>query len=172
MIKARNIPNSLRLAALALVLAAIYLAWSAANAFSTPVVKAQASRPPANVIALHENTGPRPEIQAAVDKDPFSPTRTRPPTRYRLAGEVDAVPTGPSQRQPVRWVGIILYPDNPSQSKLAVSLGSNQNAPAQMLKVGEKIGDYTLKSFDYKTATFQHIGGDMIVIANPRKGIK
>jgi hypothetical protein len=170
MIRIRSVPNSLKLSLVALFLAAVYLTWSVANAVNTPAVQAATSQMPSTFVTLQESTGPRPEIQAAVDKDLFSPTRTRPTNRYRLPGDVEAVPTTP-QRQPLRWVGIILDTENPSLSRLSVAIGNNQTSPATLMKVGDKIGDYTLKSFDYKTATFQAPGGDLIVITNPRKGI-
>jgi hypothetical protein len=173
MIRMRSIPPSLRLAAVALLLSCVYLVWSVANALSAPAVEATSSRAPTSVVTLHDIPSPRvAEIQEAVSKDPFSESRTRPATRYRLAGEVDVVPETPRQRQPLRWVGVVLNGDDPSLSSLSVALGNNQNAPVQRMKVGEKIGDYTLKNFDHKSATFTTLTGDLIQITNPRKGIR
>ncbi len=172
MIRMRSIPNSLRLAVVALALSGIYLAWTVANAVRTPSVQAAQSRLPSQVVALQEVPSSRPsEIQAAVNKDPFSETRTRPAARYRLAGEVDVVASGPPPRQQLRWAGVVIYPPDSSLNRLSVSIGGGNNAPVQRMKVGDKIGDYTLKSFDMKSATFLTSSGDLIAITNPRKGM-
>jgi hypothetical protein len=110
-------------------------------------------------------------LPAAVDKEPFSPNRTRPPVRYRLPGEIDetAAPGSSARRPPIRWVGVVVSEDSVGLSLFA-ALGTNQNAPWEALTVGDKIGAYTLKSFDYWSATFVTDGGEPVIVNNPRKG--
>jgi hypothetical protein len=174
MIQLRTIPPSLQLAAAALLLSCVFVAWSVAGATRPAPVEARAPSSTPRVRVLGEMSPTRnAEISRAVDVDPFSPTRTRPAVRYKLADEVDVpVTTGRAARQPLRWGGVIYSAADPSMNRLSVAMGTNANAPVQSLKVGEKIGDYTLKSFDYKSATFISASGEQLVIANPRKGIK
>jgi hypothetical protein len=168
----RSIPPALRLALAGVALAGVFLGWSILHAVNPDVVQPSGSNAVPAVVSLEPRTPGRAAlISSAVDRDPFNPARTRPAVRYRLAHEMAEV-AAPQRRQPMRWVGVVIWPDNPASNRLSVALGTNQNAPVQSLKVGDKISEYTLMEFDYKAARFQSESGEMIMITTPRKGIR
>jgi hypothetical protein len=168
----RGVPRELRLALVGLSVALLLLGWAVASALNPKPVE---SVPPriSSDIGMSDPLPPAREAQisASVDVDPFSAERKRPAVRYKLAHELAEVPSGPPARQPLRWVGVLIDSD-PDASFLSVAIGNNQNAPVEILKPGQKIGDYTLKSFTYKSATFQTSNGELIQIFNPTKGIR
>jgi hypothetical protein len=168
MIPLRALPPSLRGALIAISLSGVLFGVAMWRAYTPPAVDADTGDTTPSVVAPGSQSKLRgAQIGAAVERDPFNPARTRPAVRYRLAHEVAEV-AGPAQRQPIRYVGSVVFPGDPSRNFLSVALGTNQNAAAQNIRVGEKIGDYTLKSFDSKTATFQSASGEMILIQAPR----
>ena len=171
MIAFRSIPSALRLSLAALSLAFIFFGWSVARSINTPEVVADRSDTAPVVISPAAEHGELSvAVTAAVESDPFNPLRTKPATRYRLAHEMVEA-GGPPQRSQLRWAGIIVAAD-PTKSILSASLGNpnNNNNPVSHLRVGDKIGEFTLKSFDMSSATFESESGEMLKIFNPTPG--
>jgi hypothetical protein len=168
----RSLPAHLAAAGAALALAAVFFGVMLLRAMSPAEV--EASQPVGTpVVALSDHAPARvAEIIPAVEKDPFNPERQRPARRYRLAGEIDeAAP--PTARLPIRWGGAVIgMGADSTDSRFFAALGTNNNAPLQSLKPGDKLGDYTLKSFDALVAIFVSPNGDLISITNPRKEIR
>jgi hypothetical protein len=162
-------PNSLKLALVALVLSGIFFGWSMLRAIKPAEVVAASDRGTPTVVMPEEHGTPvSAQISSAVDRDPFNPLRTRPAQPYRLASELAAIATT-QQRARLRWSGVIMNGDG-TPFRLAVALGTGNNAPVQTMKIGEVIGDYTLKGFDARSATFQSANGELVLITNPRPG--
>jgi hypothetical protein len=108
-------------------------------------------------------------IDVAVERDPFSPSRQAPATRYGvapIAGAGVAVAANVvAERAAVRLVGTVL--DANGESFVLCQLGS---APARILRVGQKLGTYVLKSIAQGAATFVTDGGDRIELRVPKTG--
>jgi hypothetical protein len=166
----RSMPNSLRLALLALSLSFVFFGWSIFRAVNPGDVVPTGSASTPQVLAPEVFVPVRSaQISQAVDRDPFNPMRTRPAQPYRLASELAAIATT-QQRARLRWAGVIMQADG-TPFRLSVALGTGNNAPVQTMKIGEVIGDYTLKVFDMKRATFQSSSGELVLLTNPRPGI-
>ncbi len=103
----------------------------------------------------------RANIVAAVNVDPFNPARERPATPYRLPGEVDSVATtGRGARPPqLRVLGTVVFTSGGGFA--TCQLGGDRPA---IVHVGEKIGNYTLKSLARGSATFTGPAGETLQI--------
>jgi hypothetical protein len=93
---------------------------------------------------------PAADIDAAVDKDPFSPDRTAPSSPYRLPGEPDP-----------RVVEPVVEPEKPVVLGTAVSPEGRSFAVLRLgdgrpvsLAVGDRIGAYTVKSIERGKVVF------------------
>ncbi len=88
------------------------------------------------------------EIAVVLRGDPFAPDRHAPSTRFRLPGE--AAPTsGTVTVAALRLIGVALIADG--RSFALVEAGSD--AP-RLVRIGEKIGGYTLRRVERDRAVF------------------
>lgn len=107
-------------------------------------------------------------LQAAVDLDPFHPERRRPPERFRLPD--DPVPE-PSQalaaRDPeaVRLIGTVVMPEGRSFAMCQFS-----GEPPKLVRLGETVGDLTLRAVDQGLAVFVTAGGATVEARVPKAG--
>lgn len=169
MLQFRSMPPLTKVALGLLVAAFVFAGWSVAQAVKVPAVNASAGRmmePPS--LSLAGDGGRAAMVAEALNSDPFRETRDKPAQRYRLPGEVTEAPVqvrGPVQ---LRFIGLIATIEGTERVDYAFAqLG---NLPLQKLKVGEKLGEYTLVSFTNKRAVFSNVSGDQIVLTPQSTG--
>jgi hypothetical protein len=152
------------MAAFAALASAIFAGWSVVRALETEDLPATADATAlGDVQVAARRMPPRVNIAAAVDADPFSRERQRPPEAYRLPGEmVVAAPTGRTEQ--LRVLGTVV--STTGGGFAMCQLGST---PPSIVRVGEKIGVYTLKRVARGSATFASPSGE-VVIAAPQPG--
>ena len=153
-----------RIAGLAALASAIFAGWSVMRAIEIDELPTGAEATAlGDVTVPARRVPPRANIAAAVEADPFSPARTRPVEAYRLPGEL--VVAGPAPRvEQLRVLGTVV---STTGSGFAMcQLGSQ---PPAIVRVGQKIGVYTLKRVARGSATFASPSGD-VVIAAPQPG--
>jgi hypothetical protein len=139
-------------------------------------------------VNTHDKTAPSPfsrepyafeSLDAVVDHDPFSATRTRPLPSYRLTMTQPAQPP-PSQdsanivrqrqqerqrfQQQLHLLGTVL-----SSGHTSFVMCQSGNAPSRVVHIGEQIDGYTLASLDRGTAVFVSPSGERVNLhtANP-----
>jgi hypothetical protein len=106
-------------------------------------------------------------VLAAVAKDPFHPERRRPGARFRLPGDrafgvhrqPAASPAG------VRVIGTAAAPDGAGFAMCALMGGT-----PRIVRVGERVGDWTLKRVTPGAAEFATAGGGTIVVRIAKGG--
>ena len=154
----------LRLALAAAVAAAAFAATSVAAAIrlDEPPGRADAISL-GDIQAVGGRPAPRVNITAAVEADPFSPSRQRPLEPYRLPGELVEAPT-PSRTQQLKVLGTVVVTNGPGFAMC--QLGSD---PPVIVRVGGQIGGYTLKRVTRGKATFSSATGE-IESAAPQPG--
>ncbi len=109
-------------------------------------------RPPAGLAA-----SPVP-ARAALDDDPFSPERQPPAVRYRLPGVEDDTPVADKPVLP-EVLGTVLATDG--QNLATIRLGPDST---KILRVGQKIGPYTVKEIARGQVTFTKASGEKLVV--------
>lgn len=97
------------------------------------------------------------DIGAAVARDLFMDDRQAPPKRYRLPGEAATVVRQPSPKPQV--LGTAISPDGSSFAMC-------QTGPTDVIKVrvGGKIGDYTVVSIERGRVTFRGLDGERFTV--------
>ena len=153
-----------RIAALATILAAGLAGWSVVRAVQVEDLPTSADATALGDVQVAERARPpRVNIAAAVDADPFNPARQRPTEVYMLPGEM-VVPAATPRNEQLRVLGTVV---NTAGSGFAMcQLGSQ---PPTIVRVGEKIGPYTLKRVVRGSATFAGPAGDIVIDA-PQPG--
>lgn len=107
-------------------------------------------------------------IEAAIEVDPFSPTRQPPPLRYGAP-----VALGPSATlasvlpQPLQLVGTVVQESGSARSFVICQLGAG---PPKVVRVGGKIGQYTLREITQGAATFVGDDGVPLDLRVPNHG--
>ena len=153
-----------RIAAAATLASIFFAGWSVARALRTDDLPTSADATALGDVQVA--TRPRPprvNVAAAVDADPFNPSRQRPTEVYMLPHEL-VVPAPAPRGEQLRVLGTVV---STTGSGFAMcQLGSE---PPTIVKVGEKIGSYTLKRVVRGSATFAGPAGD-VVIAAPQPG--
>ena len=153
-----------RAAALATVVAGAFATWSVARALRIDELPVSADATALGDVQIADRPRPpRVDIAAAVNADPFNPARERPGEAYMLPGEL-VVPAPMPRNEQLRVLGTVVNTAGPGFAMC--QLGSE---PPTIVKVGEKIGVYTLKRVVRGSATFTGPAGD-IVIAAPQPG--
>ena len=153
-----------RSAGFAVLAAAAFAAMSVAEA-----IRIDEPPGPADATALGDiQTGtrkspPRVNVAAAVDADPFSPSRQRPEEPYRLPGELVEAAT-PSRALQLKVLGTVVVTNGASFAMC--QMGSE---PPVIVRVGQQIGSYTLKRVTRGKAVFASSSGE-IEIAAPQPG--
>jgi hypothetical protein len=155
----------MRFALVALALAVGVLAWAGVRAYTVAIDEASAATLPASSTAL--NAPPAivgVDVEAIVDNDVFAPDRAAPARRYRLPGEDEPVVTvsAPPPREPPRPIvlGTALNADS-TLSFTTVQLGTSR--PTQ-LRIGGKIGEYTVLAIERRKVIFVGPSGQPIEI--------
>jgi hypothetical protein len=153
-----------RLAGAAAIAAGVFAAVSVANAIriDEPPGPADATAL-GDVQAASRAATSRVNIAAAVDADPFAPSRQRPLEPYRLPGELVEAPA-PSRTQQLKVLGTVVV--TAGTSFAMCQIGSD---PPVIVRVGQQIGSYTLKRVTRGKAVFSSPSGE-IEIAAPQPG--
>ena len=146
------------------ILAAGFAGWSVFRAIRLDELPVAADATALGDVQVAERgRPPRVNIAAAVDADPFNPGRQRPVEAYMLPNEL-VVPAASPRAEQLRVLGTVV---STTGSGFAMcQLGSE---PPTIVRIGEKIGVYTLKRVARGSATFTGPAGD-VVIAAPQPG--
>lgn len=151
----------MRAAVAALVLAFGFAVWSLFDALRTPALPMIAIHAPAT-FALAAAPAPRPvDVDAAVKSDLFSPDREEPEQAFRLPGE-------PAPQTAVAAVNV------PKPTVLGTAVGPNGFSFAtaeiaakgpRIVHVGDRLGDYTVKTIERGHVVFVAADGTRLDIA-------
>ena len=161
----QSVPLQVALGALALGAGAMM--WALVTAFRTEAIP----DPPPTVVGSIESirggvARPKSDIEAAVDNDVFSVERSAPNAPYRMPGEPD--PNAKAAPQP----------DKPVVLGTAVATDGRHFATLQMrdgrptlVRVGDKIGEWTVRSIDRGKVVLVSTGGIRAEISVTNPGI-
>jgi hypothetical protein len=106
------------------------------------------------------------DITPALDADPFRADRRRPLARYRLPGEpVPGRDTVVAVRSNVQLLGTVIGLDGAS-----FAMCQSGNAPPRSLRVGQMIGDLTLKQIQQGGAMFVTPAGEQLELRVRKAG--
>ena len=161
----QSLPPQVALGALALGVGAMM--WALVTAFRAETIP----DPPSTVVGSIESirgrvARPKSDIEAAVDNDVFSVERSAPNAPYRMPGEPD--PNAKAAPQP----------DKPIVLGTAVATDGRHFATLQMrdgrptlVRVGDKIGEWTVRSIDRGKVVIVSTGGIRAEISVTNPGI-
>lgn len=157
--------RGMRAALAALVLAVLLCAWTTARAVRANPVDAA----PANVSIVPGalDTPPaaaRVDVAAAIEIDVFSPERTPPAARYRMPGEPEPVAAAAEPPKPI-VLGTAIASDGSSFATCQY-----ESSRLLMVRVGDKIGDYTVKLIERGRVVFSTPAGKTFEVLAPRAG--
>jgi hypothetical protein len=105
-------------------------------------------------------------VLTALDKDPFHPQRRRPARRPQSGGE-NAVPNSPAQGGSVLVIGTAVSADGRGFAMCAWG-----GAPPRIVRVGERVGDWTLRAVSKGAAEFTSPTGVTTVVRIVKPGEK
>jgi len=159
----RDIPATpaVRVAFGALVIAFGTTAWTLVRATRMEALPevAPASFATAEALAVRGASAPT-DIRAAVETDPFQENRTGPSVRYRMPGETDQAKAAPTPERELPVVlGTALAPDGTSFAMCQMPGGR-----AGVVHVGDKVGEYTVKSIERGHVVFTAGNGKQLDI--------
>ncbi len=105
-------------------------------------------------------------VPAIVGLNLFSPDRRAPLSRYRLDGENDPVVFSAEPATPPSLPVVVGTAVGPDQSSFAMC--SLDDSPVVIVRVGDKLGDYTVRAIARGVVEFSTPSGERISIdANP-----
>lgn len=105
------------------------------------------------------------ELARAVDLDPFHPERRRPQIRYELPGSAPAeTPASAPVSESVELIGTVVVAGGRSFAMCQTSAGP------QIVRVGEKIAGFTLKSVERRSAVFVSADGKVVNVSVKKTG--
>lgn len=112
-------------------------------------------------------------LVAALESGPFHPERRRPAGRFRLPGDVVPVAEAPppAMAEPaapppqVQLIGTAVAPGG--KSFAMVQLGSE---PPKLVRIGEKVGDLTLRQVEQGRAVFVSAAGARVEVNANKAG--
>lgn len=154
--------TGMRSALAALVLSAALAGWALVRAIRIDAVPDA----PASVLSGGELlVAPPPaapvDVRFAVDNDLFSPDRSAPANRYRMPGEPIPAPGGDVEEAPAEPVLLGTAVGAGQRSFVTCRLG---DGPPVILRVGDKIGAYTLRSIERGRAVFVSTAGKRLEV--------
>jgi len=107
-------------------------------------------------------------LAAAVGRDPFHPARHRPAVRFRLPGE--ALPSDSATRAPAAATPFLLIGTAVMSEGGGFAMCQWGNDAPKLVRVGERVGDLTLKLVARGQATFVDAGGRTLEVRVPKAG--
>jgi hypothetical protein len=160
----------LALASLALSAACVVALWSMTRAVADPPIERSgrgAGVPAAP--SIEEVPGvPATLIARTVDRDLFHPERRRPRTPFRLPAEEAAARISaatPVPVAPLRLLGTVITPGAD-----AFAMGQLGNDAPRVVRVGDKLGSYTLRRIEPGRAVFIAPNGETMDLRVPKAG--
>jgi hypothetical protein len=157
---------SSRVALTAFVLACALVAWTLVRALRTaPLPNAVATTPVSMEPMTRRPLSPPTDVQAAVESDLFSPDRTAPDTPYRMPGESDGSDKPAVDPMKPAVLGTVVSTDG--RSFASVRLG---DASPQLVHVGDKIGEWVVKSITRGTVVILSANGTRAELTVPKPG--
>lgn len=155
-----------QLAGVAVALAMAALVWTARRALQLDEVA-----PRTGAVALSQDAllavpaVSELDVRRAVAADLFAPDRSAPPTRYRLPGE--AVPVAATTTVPSKPIvlGTAIAGDGKSFATCQF-----ESSRLLMVRVGDHVGPYLVKSIERGRVTFQSPTGERLEILALRPG--
>jgi type IV pilus biogenesis protein PilP len=118
-----------------------------------------------DAVALLSPPPPSIDVQAVGANDVFQPDRSALPSRYRMPGESapDATPAAEAPRPAV--LGTVLSTDGSNFATCQLPGGR-----PTLVRVGDRLGDYTVTSIGRDVVTFKTAGGATIEVTTKRPG--
>lgn len=107
---------------------------------------------------------PPTDIEAALDNDLFSPDRTAPAAPYRMPGEQSDDRPAPEPMKPI-VLGTVVATDG--RSFATMQLGNDRPT---LVHVGDKIGDWLVKTIARGKVTLVSTGGSRVDVTVPKPG--
>ena len=107
-------------------------------------------------------------LAAAVSKDPFHVERRRPTARFRLPGEAlpqDSVPAALDAGTRFQLIGTAVLAEG-----RGFAMCQWGTEPPRLVRVGERVGDLTLRVVDRGRATFTDGNGRRMEVRVPKAG--
>ncbi len=106
------------------------------------------------------------ELDKAVGKDPFHPERRRPAIRFQLPGEgPPASGEAAAEPTPFKLIGTATMPEG--RGFAMCQWGAD---PPKLVRIGESVGDLTLKAVEPGRAVFRTSGGKRYEVQVPKAG--
>lgn len=151
--------RSMQIALAALALSVGFAGWSLNRAVRLdPVPVGAAQKFTTSDALVPPDTSTPPDVVTVVSMNVFGPTRTAPTRRYRLAGYAEASAAPEAPRPTV--VGTVVSSSDGTFAMLKIG-----NAPARVVRVGEVIGGYVVKSIERNVVGFLSPTGERITVS-------
>jgi hypothetical protein len=152
----------------ALAIGVVLAVWTLVRAIRLDAVP---DAPPVE-FATAEALGARPapafvDVRAAVDRDLFSPDRTAPAQRYRIPGETDP-DVVVEHIEPAKPIVLGTALSDPAHSFATCTI--DDGAPT-IVHVGDKLGEYTVKSIERGHVVFTAASGKKLDIPAIKPGL-
>lgn len=155
-------------AALALALGlAAFLGFRAVRVSHTTLTKSLTPAPlsmPAVTISVRSATAAG-LVEVAIESNPFRPERAPAEVAFRLPSDQPATTAASKTELPIILVGTAVLPDDGSFAMCRVG-----GEPARVVRIGDRIGEYTLRRVNQGLAQFESAQGRMIEISVPKAG--
>lgn len=168
--------RKLRIAPMLLIPGGLLAATLVASAYSVvhlvrPVTLPTASAEPAaswraRPAAASRSESVRAELNAALTADPFRPERRPPPVPFRMPGEALSG-NNADQPTPVQSIVLIGTAVSDGGGFAMCQLGSD---PPRLVRLGERLAGYTLRSVGQGRATFRTETGQTIEVRVAKAG--
>ncbi len=100
------------------------------------------------------------DVKKVVERDVFAPDRTAPTNAYLLPSEIDRDVGAATAPPPIVVLGIALA--DSGHSFATAKVGTNNPT---IVRVGDKIGPYTVKAIERKRVTFASANGKTQIVA-------
>ena len=160
---------SVRLAALALSTALALLGWSLWRALRIDDVRpavAASDVTAGSTLDVSQGEGYSTDrVLASVAKDPFHPGRRRPAVRFRLPSDARIATPVAAGAPGVRVVGTAASPGGGGFAMCAWAGG-----PPRIVRIGERVGDWTLSKVTPGAAEFRAPTGTTVVVRVAKAG--
>jgi hypothetical protein len=157
--------SGMRAALAGLGLALLLAAWTTARALHVNDVAAAPAT--VSVVPGALDGAPLPasvDVAGAIDVDLFSPDRTAPAVHYRMPGEAAPAAAAPEPAKPT-VLGTAIAADGTSFATCQL-----ESSRLLMVRVGDKIGEYTVKTIERGRVVFATAAGKSFEVLAPRAG--
>ncbi len=167
----RGIPRSPLLAGIALIASGAITAQVLIRVVRPePILKTPAERDMRrHVRILPRGVSAPAAALAAIENDPFHPERRRPAMAFRFPGEASAATIAAARPAESgvapRLIGTVVQP-----SGQGFAMCQSGNEPPRIVRVGEHIGDFTLKHVEQGRAVFLASDGARVEVQAPKAG--